>query len=168
MAIITTDDFNSGSVRIPRNPNQSIDLSEMIDYVEEYYLPRLFGVELYELFIADLVGGVPVTPRFVFVFDPFNDQTNDYFVQSEGIQEMLKDFVYYHYGREQQTRLTTVGAKQVNSENSENRSSIQHDLLQRYNNGMNSYKVIQEYMANINPDDYPEFNGVYLRFNHPF
>lgn len=168
MAILQISDFDNGSTAIPTNPNQEADLQLMIDYVEAYYLPRMFGVELNDLFLADLVGGVPTSPRFVYVFDAFTDQSNTAIISSDGIKAMLKGLVYFHYGREQQTRITTVGAKQVNSENSENRSSIQHDYMQRYNCSIGDYKAIQHYMSEINAADYPEYKGVSMPYDHPF
>lgn len=168
MSILQISDFSNGSTKIPTNPVQDIDLQEMIDYVEITYLPLLFGVELYNLFVADLVGGVPSSPRFTTVFNPILVQDGCYIVSSDGIKEMLKRLTYYQYGREQQTRLTTVGAKQVKSENSENRSSIQHDFLQRYNDAIGDFKSIQYYICRIEPDDYPEYAGANLPFNHPF
>lgn len=168
MAILQISDFDNGSTAIPTNPNQEQDLTLMIDFVEGYYLPRMFGVELNDLFLADLVAGVPVSPRFVAVFDPFTEQPNSNIISSEGIKAMLKELVYLHYGREQQTRLTTVGAKATNSENSENRSSIGHDFMQRYNQAIDNLKSIQHYMEVIDPDNYPEYKGVRVAYDHPF
>ena len=98
MAILQVSDFASGRYKIPVKTNQDAGLTEKIDFVENTYLPRLFGVELYDLFIADLSVGtpqVPSDPRFLQVFDPFKDQTDDCLTQSEGMKVMLQGFVYY-------------------------------------------------------------------------
>lgn len=166
MAILTTSDFSSGRYKIPVNPNQTTDLTSYIDTVEERYLTRMFGKALYDLFIADLVGGVPVTPRFTFIFDAFSDQTDGVLTESEGIKEMLKGFVYYLYVRDRVTRVTTDGVKVTIGENSENMSAIGHDITSRYNEAILTYKVIQNYMFIVDDATYPEYEGVTQRFNH--
>jgi hypothetical protein len=169
MSILSISDFSTGRFEIPTNPKQDAGLQLSIDYVEGYYLPRLLGVELNTLFLADFSGGVPVSPRFIVIFDPFTIQDDDECIfSSDGIKEMLKGLVYYHYGRDQQTRLTTVGAKATNSENSENKSSIEHDLLSRFNQALESYHSIQFYCDDYISEDYPEYKGVHERYNHPF
>lgn len=166
MAILTTDSFKNGRYKIPLNPKQETALEEAITYCEDFYLPKMFGVELYNLFIADLVGGVPTAPRFVKIFDPFNDQTDEILVRSEGVKEMLKAFVYHRYVRDVTTRVTTVGIFKSTNENAEHVSAIGHDVTIRYNEGVKSFKTIQYYMDVIDPDNYTEFEGVKLNFNH--
>ena len=51
--ILTIDDFETGETKIALDPEQEIDLDEYIDKVEDEYLPKLFGVDLYNLFVAD-------------------------------------------------------------------------------------------------------------------
>ena len=172
--ILTIDDFENGRYKIPVNPTQEIDLMDKIEYVENTYLPKLFGVELYDLFIADLdlpVAGDPTAPRFVKVFNSFNYQQNGgckKIVRSEGIKEMLKAFVYYLYTRDEVSRITTVGIKKTDSENSQNISAIKHDITSRINQGVMTYHAIQYYICNNDEFDYPEFDGINQKFNHPF
>jgi hypothetical protein len=170
MAILQVSDFASGRYKIPVKTNQDAGLTEKIDFVENTYLPRLFGVELYDLFIADLAGvpGVPVSARFLQVFNPFNDQTNDCLTQSEGMKVMLEGLVYYLYIRDRVTRVTTDGVKVTTGENSDNVTAIGHDITSRYNEAIQNYQTIQNYMLNVDPDTYPEFEGVLERFNHIF
>ena len=171
MAILEESDFDSGRFELPTNTFQEESLDDYIEKAEKKYLPQLFGVELYDLFIADLSVGtpqVPSDPRFLKVFDAFIDQTNDCLTQSEGMKAMLKGFVYYLYIRDRISRVTTDGVKVTTGENSDNVSGIAHDLTSRYNESINIYKVIQNYMLNVDPDTYPEFLGVNQRFNHIF
>jgi hypothetical protein len=173
MAILTPTDFASGRYKIPLNPKQLVgDMPDYIDRVEAYYLPRLFGKVLFDLFEADLalpIVGDPTAPRFVYVFNPFTNQDDDnYFLQSLGIKDMLKGFVYYEYGRDHVTRLTTTGIKLTEGANSSNVSGIHHDLNSRYNESIQTYKVIQFYMDVTEDQDYPEFEGIIERFNHTF
>jgi len=127
-------------------------------------------VELYELFIADLAGtpGVPTSARFLQIFNAFNDQTDDFITQSEGMKVMLQGLVYYLYTRDRVSRITTDGLKVTTGENSDNVSGIGHDLNSRYNEAIANYKVIQHYMCYVDPATYPEFEGVIKRFNHTF
>ena len=171
MAILQDTDFNEGRFKIPTNTFQEDDLDSYIDRVEAYYLPRLFGVELYDLFIADLSVGTPQTPsdpRFTQIFNAFNDQTDDCFTQSEGMIEMLKGFVYMTYTRDRVSRVTTDGIKVTTGENADNVTAIHHDLNSRYNESIHTYKVIQNYMFNVDPDTYPEYEGINLKYNHTF
>ena len=174
MAILTINDFSNGRYKIPVNPTQEIDLTDKITYVEGYYLPRLLGVELYNLFIADLaapVAGEPTDPRFVKIFNPFYYQESgdcEILVQSKGIKEMLKGMVYYLYTRDEVSRITTVGIKKTDSENSQNVSAIKHDITSRWNQSIETYKAIQYYICNADDFEYDEFQGVNEPFNHPF
>ena len=173
MAILEVNDFSNGRYKIPVNLKQETDLNEKIAYVEGYYLPRLLGVELYDLFILDLaapVAGDPTDARFVKIYNPFNYQQAgncEILVQSEGIKEMLKGFVYYLYTRDTVSRITTVGIKKTDSENSQNLTAIKHDITSRYNEAITTYKAIQYYICE-NEADYTEYNGVNERFNHIF
>ena len=172
MSIIVPDDFETGRFKIPLNPKQvTLDLPAYILRVEAYYLPRLFGKELYDLFIADLALPVvdePTDPLFVFIYNAFVYQDDLGFLDSEGIEDMIKGLVYYEYLRDHITRVTTEGIKQTNGANSSNVSGIQHDLTSRYNESIDTYKTIQRYVYIIKPDDYPTFDGVELNFNHTF
>ena len=168
MNILTLTDFDNGKFSIATNPEQSIDLQSQIDFVERTYLVELFGVELYDLFILDLVNP-SLTPRFQFIFDAFNYQSSEkpLLVHSEGLKQMLKAFVYFLYVRDTTTSQTTVGIKRTKSDNSENVSAIHHGITLKYNDGIKNYDAIQYYMID-NEDVYPEFLGIHKCFSHPF
>lgn len=172
MAILSTTDFNEGRYYIPLSPEEETKgFPKYIERVENSVLPELFGVELYDLFIADLalpVVGEPTDPRFVKVYNEFNYQGDGLYFRSQGIKEMLRGFVYYDYLRDQQTRVTTVGLKRVDGSNSETISGIQHDLNSRYNESIETFHAIQCYMDHVDPDTYPEYDGIYKPFNHTF
>ena len=168
MTILITDNFKNGRFKIPTNTYQETDLSQYIDNVESKYLIEMFGKELYDLFIIDLAlptAGEPTDPRFIKVFEPFTDQTDGCLTISKGIKVMLEGFTYFEYSRDLSPRLTTVGSKKATSENA---IDAPVDLVSRYNQSIENYKVIQNYMLNIDPDTYPEFEGVNLDYNHPF
>ena len=171
MAILQESDFDSGRFELPTNTFQEDSFDDFIERVESEYLPQLFGVELYDLFIADLSAGtpqVPSDPRFLKVFNAFNDQTDDCLTQSKGMIVMLKGLVYYLCLRDRVSRITTDGIKVTKGENSDNVSGIGHSLTSRYNESIETYQVIQNYMLNVDEVTYPEFEGVHKRFNHIF
>lgn len=172
MSILVPTDFASGRWKTPLDPNQQAnDMPDYINRIEAEYLPQLFGVELYDLFIADLAlptAGEPTDPRFEFVYNPFNYQDSSDFLQSKGIKDMLKGFVYYEYIRDILTAVTPNGTIETIGENSVNVSGIKHDITSRYNESIEIYKTIQTYMFVEKPEDYPEFDGIFLRFNHTF
>jgi len=170
MSILTIDDFESGKYKIPLDVKQEIDFQNYIDCVECEILPQLFGVELYELFKADfdIIGTEPTDQRFKDVFDKFNKQNDCNIIQSEGIKEMLRGFIYFSYVRDLQTRLTTVGMTKTKHENSTWTDAVMHDLIERYNNAIGSYQAIQYFMCNMESSVYPEFKGVRKAYNHTF
>jgi len=165
--ILTIEDFEIGRTKIALNPEQEQDLEDYIDSVESDYLPKLFGVELYDLFKSDWNTppvGVPTDPRFVTVFNEFVKQNNHVLIQSIGMTEMLKCFVYYLYLRDDVTRSTTVGLERVLGENSESVTAIGHDITSRYNEGVDAFKTIQYYMYQFMPEEYPEYKGVDINY----
>lgn len=169
--ILTTADFSTAPFQLTLDPNQEADLLVLIQEVEDEYLPILFGLELYELFIADLalpVVGEPTAARFVKVYNPFNDQTDDILIRSEGIEIMLKSLVYFEYVRKLPVEVTTVGIKKTDSNNSVNVTAVKFDLIRRYNRGIDTLKTLQYYMLDVNPDDYPEFKGTEIDYSDPF
>jgi hypothetical protein len=168
MSILLPTDFSNGRYKIAQNPKQTAALQFAIDYVEDYYLPRLFGVELNTLFLADFSGGVPTSPRFLVIYEAFTVQDGDCIVSSEGIKDMLKGLVYQRYMRDTNTRPTPVGAMRAVAENSETADYDELGLNSRYNEGVESTRAIQWFMCSYMPDDYPEYNGVDIPFNHPF
>ena len=172
MAILTTDDFQNGRFIIPTNQETVIDLTMYIERIENQYLPQLFGKELYDLFIADLalpVAGEPTAPRFVKVFEPFVEQPDDCrLYESTGIKDMLKGLVYYHYVKDDTSRVTNIGIKLTDGENSQNVTAVHHDILNRYNEAICTYRSIQWWMDQEDPDTYPEYAGIHKNYNHNF
>jgi len=164
--ILRISDFEVGRTKIALNPEQEIDLGTYIDRVESEYLPKLFGQELYLLFVADwnALLGVPTATRFVTVYEPFTFQDEKVMIQSEGMKEMLKNIVYYLYIRDIVTRTSTVGLEMVLGENTESVSAIKHDVTSRYNEGVDTFDTIQYYMNRYDEDNYPEYFGVVINF----
>ena len=161
MSILQITDFDNGRFKIPTNSFQDLDLEDYINKYERYYLPLLFGVELYELFEANLVAGVPTSQRFLDVFNSFLLQSECDYCNSEGMKEMMKGFVYFHYTRDTFTRNTTNGVKQTISENSVSLDTVSADLTTRYNESVNTFSCIQRKMC-LDSETYPEYEGLEL------
>jgi hypothetical protein len=165
--ILDIDDFDFGRYKIPLDPEQEADLELYIERVESDYLPKLFGKELFDLFVADwnaVPVGVPTSPRFSMVYNEFVEQDEYVMIQSEGMLELLKGFVYYLFLRDIVTRPTTIGLEKFIGENTQSVTAIHHDITSRYNEGVDTFKSIQYYMHTFNPTEYPEYKGVEVRF----
>lgn len=165
--ILDISDFDFGRYKIALDPEQETDLELYIDRVESDYLPKLFGKELFDLFLADLNAvpvGVPTASRFVVVYNEFVEQDDCVMIQSEGMIEMLKGFVYYLYLRDIVSRPTTIGLEKFIGENTVAVTAIHHDITSRYNESVDTFKTIQYYMNQFNSTDYPEYKGVSIAF----
>jgi len=154
--VIKIADFDAGRFKIPSNDFQTDSLQNYLDKYERHYLIRLLGGDLYTSFIADLDGsGVPQNPDYLAFYNAFIYEGNC--CESQGIKEMLKAFIYFHYIRDTYTRATTTGPKRSKGENSENLDRVAHDT-QRYNEGVESFECIQRFICN-NRETYPTYKG---------
>jgi len=148
---------------ISQNKYDVVDLRSYIDTYEKYYLIDLLGKELYDLFIADLdpITGLPVTPRFIDIYNEIyldENRCNEVSI-SRGIPELLKDFVYFEYTREQQIKNTITGNVKSNNENSVKANNSSSRMMKLYNKGVDSFNVIAEYIVD-NSATYPEYKGI--------
>lgn len=171
--ILTIDDFEFGRCKMALDPEQELGLNDYIDKVELEYLPKLFGKDLYDLFVIDwnaVPAGAPTTPRFSQVYNEFTEQNDCVMIQSIGIFDMLKGFVYYLFLRDDVTRSTTLGLERMVGENVESVSAIHHDITSRYNESVDTFKTIQYYMNCYSPKtlEYPEYKGVDIEFANIF
>ena len=169
--IIGLDDFKAGKCAISTNMYTLKDLNDYIIRNESKYLQELLGVDLYELFIADLQNGVPQDPKFVKIFNPFafNDHSKtvmfagylkeSHLVRSEGMTEMLRAFIYSEYTKEQNFKNTISGNTQDEVEVATLQSAMNNGLQEKYNNAVSNYDAIQTYICR-HIDDYPEFCGI--------
>ena len=171
MAILTIDDFENGEYRIAVNPKQEAGLDARIKNVEDRILPLLFGIDLSNLFLIDF-GSVtpnePNDPRFIAVYEPFTELIDDCIITSNGMREMLKGFVYFFEVRHKHGRNTAEGIKKTNGINSTNMSSISLDVMSRYNDAVETFKAIRAKMVENDNNDYDDYEGFDIDFNHIF
>jgi hypothetical protein len=164
MSIVLNSDFVNKYELTLTQFNTSLIDSYIAKYENEY-LVKMLGKALYDLFIANLVNGVPTSAIYTTIFNPlYVDTFISGEVESNGIKEMLLGFIYYHYTLDTQQQQTSVGVTAPKSENSEgiNLNSIS---ISRFNDNVKSYKTIQSYIQQ-NSSSYPTFNGKDLKYEY--
>lgn len=168
MATFTSPEDYKGFYQISGNSFDQTELQLYIDEVEPEILRDLMGCDLYDLFVADLVGNVPQTQRFINIFNAFcidNPSFHNTQEKSKGIIEMLKGFVYFSYVKESDFANVITGNIKNAFSNSEQARSVEVGFNDRYNRAIVSYKAIQWYMCeNTNGDEYPEENSLFKDF----
>jgi len=166
MAIVLTSDFTGTELALPINQvnDDTTILESVIDATEKEILTDLLGVDLYDLFVADLTGTpeVPVTQKYLDIFNAFQYDSDWGIIKSLGIKEMLKRFIYYNYLKSKAYKASQNGIVSSQLENSVNTSN--EFLYSKYNEGVLNYKAIQQKIID-NSSDYPDFNGQYKGVN---
>lgn len=127
-------------------------LQEYIDIYEKRYLIELFGAELYNDFVADLTPSIsnplPQSPNFQYVFYPFYENVMLHtIIQSEGIKQMLKGFIYFEYLKDTTNQITPNGVVIPSNENSTTASTLYTMMYARYNEAMRSFRAIQTHIT---------------------
>ena len=159
---ITPEDFEEGKLHISSTCYEEGALQACIDKQEEDVLQELLGCELYNLLIADWDGNTPgqfSDQRFIDIFDKFCEDIDCGIVKSQGIKDMLMNFIYFEYIRIQAFQNRTTGNKKTKSENSERASFNDVALYNNYNDGVHTYCAIQWFICK-NSSDYIEYNGI--------
>lgn len=162
--ILTITDFDNGKSKINYNTYQQTDLEDYIDRYEREYLIELLGVTEYNSFISDLSGGVPVSANYLTIFNPLAVEIRDQNVVTNGIKEMLKGLVYFHWVRDNMVGQTTGGSKRTESDNSVNISATSALIQSRFNDSVDDFRGIQEYIED-NEDDYADYNGKQIGYS---
>ena len=172
MGLVITDyDFDEGKYVINDNDITRQDLKEYIDDYELKFIYQLLGIELGDLFIADLdpETKTPTTTRFFKIFNPlyFKSQSCDRITQSKGMIDVLKGFVYTEFVKEQNFKNNFNGNSQNLFESGTNLPAYKNGVIVKFNQALDSYNAIQEYICE-NQDDYPEFDGERKNYMSPF
>ena len=157
---ITYDDFGKGKFELHHGMYEQTKIQAYIDKYERQYLVKLSGVDLFNLFVADLVAGVPQSAIYLKIYNPFEyDNVNCYVYISEGMIDMIKGFVYYQYLKDLTNTVAVSGNVRPMGENSENVSTLNSMIYTRYNDSVRTYKTIQKYICDFN-SDYLQYNGI--------
>ena len=159
--IINETDFEEeGFYRIPSDQYSESGLTEAIALHEEAYLSCLLGVELYQLFKDDLSGQVPQDPIYEDIFNPFITEIDDQVIQSEGMKNMVKGFIYWEVMKDRSYVTKESGNHTMDNENAQNLSSYNNAMVseKRFNRGRRSAMAIQQFICEY-PEVYPTYNG---------
>lgn len=162
MILVIPSDFK-GEYKVSTDRFTIGDLEMYIAKYTKYYLERLLGKELYDLFDSDLDAGMPQIPqttRFLEIYNPFTKEDICNLYSSDGMRQMLIKFIYFHYIRDIQYANTVVGTVSSENENSNLAGFNGYNLTRSYNQGVADYKSIQRFMHGES-EDYPE-----LKTNH--
>jgi len=138
-------------------------------YINEYetrYLTQLLGCDLYDAFVDSLnTDDVPAPQenRFIDIYNKFcvEDSCGEIY-SSDGIVEMLKGFVYYHFLLDQKFKNSVNGNVVNDAGFSEQVPIFKSTIEDRYNLAVNSYISIQLHIME-HKDLYPEFKGMKKR-----
>jgi len=157
--ILALTDFTSGEYTIPQDCYS--DIQPYLDKYEKKYLIELLGCELYDLFIADLVEGVPQTQKYIDIFNEICEDECGTIQRSEGMKSMLIELVYFYIVRDLAVKKSSSGVGFNINEATEGPTYSGFNIIEAFNEGVKNYNVIQWYMAD-NHTDYTERNGICL------
>ena len=175
MSLTKPSDYK-GLIAISQNRYDDEKLQLFLDELEGQCLTDLLGCDLYALFVADLVLGVPQSARFLAIYniisidvegfsvgDWYYDYYNFYCSnkqnRSRGMLAMLKGFMFFEYVRIQQQTNSSIGTNKSVGVASELVSPPNTSAITNYNKSILDYWNIQYYIKE-NSDTYPEFNGL--------
>jgi hypothetical protein len=144
---LTPTDF-TGKYELHTGMYDTAKLQSYIDKYEVRYLRELLGVTLYNEFVSDLtIQYVPKSPNFLQLYNPFAEDVNMYqMLESDGMLEMLKGFIYFEYSKDLMMQQTTYGGVQQTAENSKVLNTLQSLIYNRYNEAVRTYRAIQDYI----------------------
>lgn len=161
--LIRTTDFTTGQTKIAQG--NYTDLGSYLNRYEQDYLVNLLGVDLYALFAAQVTSYTVAAGIYKDLYDPFKVDEGNLIIESKGMLEMLKGFMYFEYMRKSQIKNTAFGAVKQVSEVSRESAYTEFNIYAAYNESINTYNAIQWYIKN-NDTVYPSYNGQCLSFSH--
>ena len=160
--IIQIADFAGTEYSLPEQ--QYISYQDYLDKYDKKFLVNLLGSELYDLFISDLVSGVPQTQRFIDIYNAFAIDDNNCVRYSEGMKVAALQYVYFYAVRDLAVKKTNTGVVFNNNEVSEGPVYSGYNIVEAYNEAIKNAKEIQWYICD-NQTDYPEENVQPFTFN---
>jgi hypothetical protein len=152
--LIVKEDF-VGKFNLVKSINDTIE--SYISIYEENYLRELLGINLFNLYKADVVDYLPESIEFLTITNPLFVEQDGYSIISQGLKNMLLGFIFFEYVRDVKIKQSMSGAV-VNKVDSSSNDFTQEYLYQRYNESIDIYKNIQMYIE-LNKDIYPSYNG---------
>jgi hypothetical protein len=165
MSVLTlsTANFGKGKFELHTGIYTAGEIQIYINRYEKQYLLELLGADLYQLFVADLVNGVPQTQKYIDIWQPFAVDRNLCQINiSQGMRDMICGFVYFHYLADKTNQTNMTGNVRPLGENSAVVPGEGSMIFSRYNNSVKTYKAIQQFICD-NRNQYREFNGIGLQ-----
>lgn len=161
---ITYADFGKGKYELHTGMYEQEKINAYIDKYERQYLVKLLGVDLFNLFVADLVNGIPQSPIYASLYNPFeyDYSVGGCIVFSEGMVDMIKGFIYFEYLKDQTNQIAVSGNVRPVGENSNPVNNVNSMIYNRYNESIRTFKAIKTFICD-NLNDYLEYNGITLR-----
>jgi hypothetical protein len=148
MAFLNPSDF-TGKYELHTGMYDVNKLQAYIDKYEGRYLRQLFGVDLYNSFMSDIdqQTNEPKSPNFSYIFNPFAEDVTLYsMLDSDGILEMLKGFIFFEYAKDLLNQMTPFGNVRQRSENSTAILALQSQSYNRYNEAIRTFRAIRDYI----------------------
>lgn len=139
--------------------NWNTNLDSFIDDYEENYLSDLMGSELYDLFKLDLTNKIPVTPKYLTLYNSFRNDYGSKIITSKGLKNMLLGFIYFEYMRQVRYKNTVTGSVVATPEISTNASDNHNNLYKFFNESVNTFEAIRWKIQQNKTEDYPTYNG---------
>ena len=158
---ITYADFGKGKWELATGIYEQQKINGYIDLYTNRLLAELLGVDLYNLFVADLdpLTFVPQDPKYLAIYNAFMHESGTCnIIISDGMIDMIKGFIYFEYLKDQINQVWVSGNVAPVGENSKNISTLSQQIYTRYNQGVFTYHAIQRYICD-NSSDYPKYNG---------
>lgn len=162
--IVQTTDF-TGRYEIAQNTYNTSTLQSFIDTYEEKYLIELLGVDLFNLFKADVANYAPQTAPYTTIFNAIRQDWNSCILESSGIKNMLLGFIYFEFCRSNPVKNTISGFATNNVENGTTPDFSNTQIYNVYNLSIKNYRVIQQHILN-NSSTFPLFNGQMKAYSH--
>jgi len=155
--LINEDDFAS---LIATDVYTTDELTLAIAEYEKPLLYELLGIELYNLFVADLDNGVPQSTIYLTIYNAFVKEIDDKMITSQGMKEMLVQWVFFYMVRTQPQNNSIQG--NVESQGTINKPSTMSytTLVLKYNKCITNFKAIQKYIESVKDADYPTYKGI--------
>lgn len=156
--IVQTSDF-TGAYRVSKSAQSEVELSNYINKFELLFLMELLGVELANLVYADITTPFtePNTAKYKIIFNTLN--SDEPLVKSNGIKQMLVEFIYFEFTRNQTFVNTITGNVNASNEVSTLANQFSTNIVTTYNTAVDTYFSIQKYIT-FNLSTYPEYKGV--------
>ena len=159
LIISASEDFSYGKYTINDSDWTRQSLKEYVKQNEKRFIYELLGVELGDLFIADLgANKEPQTQRFINIYEPLAFNWSHRLIMSKGMKEVIKGLIYSEFVREQNYKNNINGSGRNLYEQGEVISANNAGIAHKYNESVESFWAIQMYIHE-NRTDYPEYKG---------